>query len=148
MLLLCPQPRIPFFGSWVVVFTSNLSCLTYGLLRDLFYKESMCEGSTGNGLLYAAKAVPSKDYFTHLNLTIARKGHWVISPNYRTSHPRCFCAVGDIVAQRYDVLCDWLWDTCHMAGVRWRSRCKGFCNKEGPHYCFEWVLVVLLLWAV
>jgi hypothetical protein len=24
-----------------------------------------------------------------------------------------------------------------MAGVRWGSHCKGFCSKEGPHYCFE-----------
>ncbi len=73
----------------------------------------------------------------HLNLTITRKGCWVISPDYRMSHPRRFCAVGKVVAQRCDVLCDWLWDACHMAGVRWRSRCEGFCSKEGPHYCFE-----------
>ncbi len=73
----------------------------------------------------------------HLTLTIVRKGCWVISPNYQASHPRCFCAVGDVVVQRYDILCDWLWDACHMAGVRWRSRCKGFLSKEGPHYPFE-----------
>ncbi len=73
----------------------------------------------------------------HLNLTIARKGYWVISPDYHASHPWRFCAVGDVVAQRYDVLCDWLWDACHMAGVHWRSRCKGFRSKEGPHYRFE-----------
>jgi hypothetical protein len=30
----------------------------YRLLRDLVYKEAMCEGSSGNGLPYAAKAVP------------------------------------------------------------------------------------------
>ena len=30
----------------------------YRLLRDLVYKEAMCEGSSGNGQLYAAKAVP------------------------------------------------------------------------------------------
>ncbi len=42
-----------------------------------------------------------------------------------------------IVAWRYDDPRDWLWDACHMAGVRWGSRCKGFCSKEGPHYCFE-----------
>jgi hypothetical protein len=133
----CPQPRIPFFGSRVVVFTSNPSCLKYWLLCFLFYKEAMCKGSTGNGLLYAAKAVPSKDYFLHLNLTIAKKGCWVISPNYRASHPRRFCAVGVVVAQRYDILHDWLWDACHMAGVCWRSRCEGFRSEEGPHYCFE-----------
>ncbi len=58
-----------------------------------------------------AKAVPSKDYFTHMRTLI--------------------------IAWRYDVPRDWLWDACHMAGVRWGSRCKGFCSKEGPHYCFE-----------
>ncbi len=41
-----------------------------------------------------------------------------------------------IVAQRYDVPRDWLWDACHQAGVRWVSRCEGFCSEEGPHYCF------------
>jgi hypothetical protein len=30
----------------------------YWLLRSFFYKEAMCKGSTGNRLLYAAKAVP------------------------------------------------------------------------------------------
>ena len=53
-----PQPRIPFFGSRVAVFTSNLSRLKYWLLRHFFSKEAMCKGSTRNGLLYAAKAVP------------------------------------------------------------------------------------------
>jgi hypothetical protein len=58
-----------------------------------------------------AKAVPSKDYFTHMRTLI--------------------------VSQRYGVPWDWLWDACHVAGVRWGSRCEGFCSKEGPHYCFE-----------
>ena len=30
----------------------------YRLLRDLVYEEAMCEGSSGIGLAYAAKAVP------------------------------------------------------------------------------------------
>ena len=30
----------------------------YRLLRDLVYEEAMCKGSSGNGLLNAAKAVP------------------------------------------------------------------------------------------
>ncbi len=30
----------------------------YMLLRDLVYEEAMCKGSSGNGLPYAAKAVP------------------------------------------------------------------------------------------
>ncbi len=111
--------------------------LKYWLLRPFFYNEATCKSSTIKGLLYAAKAVPSKDYFTHLTLKNARKGRWVIIPDYRASHPWHFCAVGDVVAQRYDVPRDWLWDACHMAGVRWGSRCEGFCSKESPHYRHE-----------
>ncbi len=62
----CPTPRIPFFGSRVFGLRSGLSRLKYRLLWDLVYKEAMCKGSSGNGLLYAVKAVPLKDYFTHL----------------------------------------------------------------------------------
>ncbi len=47
-----------FFGSQVFGLRSGLSWLKYRLLRDLVYKEAMCEGSSENGLLYAAKAVP------------------------------------------------------------------------------------------
>ncbi len=131
-----PQPRILF---WFTSsgFLKRPVLLKYWLLRPFFYEEATCKSSTVKGLLYAAKAVPSKDYFTHLTLKNARKGRWVISPDYRTSHPRCFCAVGDVVAQRYDILRDWLWVACHMVGVRWGSRCKGFRSKEGPHYCLE-----------
>ncbi len=45
--------------------------------------------------------------------------------------------LGTTVAWRYDIPRDWLWDACHMAGVRWGSCCKGFHRKEGPHYHFE-----------
>ncbi len=47
-----------FFGSRVFGFGSGTSRLKYRLLRDLVYKEAMCKGSSGNGLPYAAKAVP------------------------------------------------------------------------------------------
>jgi hypothetical protein len=47
-----------FFGSRVFGFGSGPSRLKYRLLQDLVYEEAMCEGSSGNGLLYAAKAVP------------------------------------------------------------------------------------------
>ncbi len=67
----------------------------------------------------------------------ARKWHWVIGPDYCASHPRRFWAVGDDSRSKIWRPSDWLWDACHMAGVRWGSRCKGFCSKEGPHYCFE-----------
>ncbi len=130
------QPRIPF------LFTSSgflKRPVSFEALAPMsfFCEEAKCEGSTIKGLLYAAKAVPSKDYFMHLTLKNARKGCWVIRPNYRASHPWRFCAVGDVVAQRYTIPWDWLWDACHMAGVCWGSRCKGFHSKEGSHYWLE-----------
>jgi hypothetical protein len=54
----CPKPRIPFFGSRVFGFRNGPSRLKYRLLRDLVYEEATCKGSSGNGLLYAVKAVP------------------------------------------------------------------------------------------
>jgi hypothetical protein len=118
------------FGSRVAVFSRDSSCLKYWLLHPFFCKEATCKGSTVKGLLYAAKAVPSKDYFMHLTLKNARKGRWVISPDYRASHPRRSCAVGDVVAQRYDVLRDWLWDACHMAGVCEDPAAKVFVARK------------------
>jgi hypothetical protein len=47
-----------FFGSQVFGFGSGPSWLKYRLLRDLVYEEAICKGSSGNGLLYAAKALP------------------------------------------------------------------------------------------
>ncbi len=44
-----------FTSIWVLRDPSHLK---YWLLRDLIYEEAMCEGSSGNGLLYAARAVP------------------------------------------------------------------------------------------
>ncbi len=38
------------------------------LLCPFFDEEATCKSSTVKGLLYAAKAVPSKDYFTHPTL--------------------------------------------------------------------------------
>ncbi len=128
-----PQPRF-FFWFTSSDFLKKPVSLNYWILHPFFYKEATCKSSTVKGLLYAAKAVPSKDHFMHLTLKNARKGCWVISPNHRMSHPRRFCAVGDVVPQRYDALQDWLWDACHMAGVHWGSRCKGFCSEEGLHY--------------
>ncbi len=50
--------EISFFGSQVFGFGSGPSRLKYQLLQDLLYEEAMCEGSSRNGLPYAAKAVP------------------------------------------------------------------------------------------
>ncbi len=45
--------------------------------------------------------------------------------------------LGTTADWRYGVPWDWLWDACQVARVRWRTRCEGFCSKEGPHYCIE-----------
>ncbi len=54
----CPQPRNFFFWFTSIWVLRDPSRLKYRLLRDFVYKEAMCEGSSGNGLLYAVKAVP------------------------------------------------------------------------------------------
>ena len=69
-----PQPRILFW------FTSSgflKRPISFEVLAptSLFLQGSHIQKeSTGKGLPYAAKAVPAKDYFTHMTLTIARKG--------------------------------------------------------------------------
>ncbi len=55
---LVPYTKNSFFGSRVFGLRSGPSRFKYRLLRDLVYEEAMCKGSSGNGLLYAAKAVP------------------------------------------------------------------------------------------
>ncbi len=54
----CPQPRNFFFWFTSIWVLRDPSRLMYWLLRDSVYEEAMCEGSSGNGLPYAAKAVP------------------------------------------------------------------------------------------
>ncbi len=134
----CTYKNQNLSSSWVMVFSRDLSRWSIGSYVPFLQGSHMWKQyCTVKALLYAAKAVPSKDYLTNLTLKKARKGRWVISPDYRASHPWCFCAIGDVVAQRYDILWDLLWDACHMAGVQWGSRCEGFCSDKGPHYCLE-----------
>jgi hypothetical protein len=85
-----------------------------------------------------AKAVPRKDFFTHLRTleTRERDAEWLALTIARHIHGASV-PLGMTVAQKYDVPRDWLWDLRHMAGIRLGSRCKGISSKEGPHYCFE-----------
>jgi hypothetical protein len=69
----CPPPRILFWFT-SSSFLKRPVLLKYLLLHPFFYEEATCESSTVKGLLYTAKAVPSKDYFMHLTLKNARKG--------------------------------------------------------------------------
>jgi hypothetical protein len=49
------QTKNSFFLFTSIGVLSDPSRLKYWLLRYFFYKEAMCEGSSGNGLLNAAK---------------------------------------------------------------------------------------------
>ncbi len=100
----CPQPRILFWFTSSGFLKRSVS-LKYWLLRPLFYKEATCESSTIKGLLYTAKAVPSKDYCTHLTLKNTRKGCWVMPGLLRVtstallycwghSHLKIWCSLG------------------------------------------------------
>ncbi len=53
----CPQPRISFLVHEYLGSERPVS-FEYRLLRYLIYEEAMCEGSSGNGLPYTARAVP------------------------------------------------------------------------------------------
>jgi hypothetical protein len=126
-----------FFGSRVAVFSRDPSRLKYWLLHPFFYKEATCKSSTIKEPLYTAKAVPSKDYFTHLTLINARKGTL-------SDQPRLWCITSTALLCCWGRSCSkiwllqvWLWDACHMAGVRWGSCCEGFLSEEGPHYHLE-----------
>jgi hypothetical protein len=68
-----PQPRILFWFT-SSSFLRRPVLFKYWLLRPFFYKEATCKSSTVQGLLYPAKAVPSKDYFMHLTLNKRKKG--------------------------------------------------------------------------
>ncbi len=52
------QTKNYFFWFTSIGVLRDPSRLKYWLLRYFFYKEAMCKGSSGNGLLNAAKAVP------------------------------------------------------------------------------------------
>ncbi len=69
----CPQPRILlwFRSSSFLKRPVSLKCW---LLRPFFWLKASCKSSTVKGLLYKAKAEPSKDYFTHLTLKKHEKG--------------------------------------------------------------------------
>ncbi len=52
------QTKNSFFWFTSIGVLRDPSRLKYRLLRNFFYEEAICEGSSGNGLLSAAKAVP------------------------------------------------------------------------------------------
>ncbi len=111
--------------------------LKYWLLRFIFSTRKPHAKEYHKRTTLRSESSTIKGLFYTPDPENARKGRWVISPNYPAWHPWRFCAIGDVVAQRYDVPHDWLWDACHMPGVHWKSHCKGFCSKEGSNYCFE-----------
>ena len=53
-----PQTKKFFFLVHEYLGSERPVSFEYRLLRDLVNKEAMCEGNSGNGLPYAARAVP------------------------------------------------------------------------------------------
>jgi hypothetical protein len=87
--------------------------------REYQKRTTLCsECSTIKGLLYA----PDPDN--------CKKGTLSDQPWLSYVSSTAFCAVGDVVAQRYVVLCDWLWDACHMAGVVEGPAAKDFVARK------------------
>ncbi len=147
--------RISFFGSRVTRFVRDPSC-HIKTPTWISMRRSTSKGDTGNGLLIAfleeshkstssistgrlcsdslsgAEALGSQK-----NKTTTRKGTLSNHLNSRASHPLHSYAVGYYSQSKYDVPRDWLREACHMARVRWETRCKGFCSKEGLHYWME-----------
>jgi hypothetical protein len=61
------------------------------------------------------------------------------SASTHVHHAHCAPSqLGTTANQRYGVSRDWLWDVCQLARVCWGTHCRGFCSKEGLHYCIEW----------
>ncbi len=79
----------------------------------------------------------------------------MISPDYLVSHPQCLCAVGDVVAQRYDIFVTnfemhaiwqryvedpavkhFIW---RKAGTTAVSKAWGSCHKTSDNQPYSWV---------
>ncbi len=127
------------------------------LLCEISMRRSTSKSGTGKDNLLHYLRSPAKSTFKHLCkqtplwFVIMRK-----EPRepWRTRRPQerdieqsaptharhTHCAsrqLGTSANRRYDVPRDWLREACQMARVRWGTRCKGFCSKEGPHYRME-----------
>ncbi len=113
------------FGSRVTGFSRDPSCWSIGSYIPFLQGSNMQQQYHRRTTLHTWPWKMQERDAEWSTLTIARLIHGASVP------------LGTIVTQRYDVLRDWLWDACHMAGVRWGSRCKGFCSKEGLLYGSE-----------
>ncbi len=128
------------------------------LLREISRRRSTSKSGTGKDYLSRYLWSPVKNTFkrlykqTPLWLVIMRKEPqepWRTrrlqerdvehSAPTHACHTHCTSRqLGTTAERRYGVPWDWLWEACQMARVRWGTRCKGFCSKEGPHYQMEW----------
>ncbi len=146
-----------FFGSRVTYFVRDPSCHIETPMWN-FYKEIYEQRCYQNGLLIAFIEESRKEYLKHLCkqtplwLIIMRKS--LRNPEEQADrkkrdieqpalthahHTHCASSqLGTTADQRCDVPRDWLQEACHMARVRWGTRCKGFHSKEGLHYWMEW----------
>ncbi len=145
-----------FFGSQVMRFVRDLSRHIETPTWN-FYKEIYKQRWYQNGLLIAFLEESREEYLkclckqTPLWLVIMskslrnpeeqadrKKKDVEQSASPHTHHTHCPSSqLGTIADRRCDVPRDWLWEACHMARVRWGTRCKGFHSKEGPHYWME-----------
>jgi hypothetical protein len=126
-------------------------------IMKFLWGDLQAKSSTGKDYLLRYLRSPAKSTFKHLCkqtplwLVVMRKEP---QESWRTRRPRerdieqsalahahhshCtsrqLCTTAD---WRYDVPRDWLQEACQMVRVRWGTRCKGFCSKEGPHYRME-----------
>jgi hypothetical protein len=126
------------------------------LLCEISTRRSASKSGTGKDYLSHYLRSPAKSTLKHLYkqtplwLVIMRKEPqepWRtrrlqerdIEQSAPTHVRHTHCAsrqLGTTSDQRYDVPPNWLrlQEACQKAGVRWGTRCKGFCSKGGPHY--------------
>ncbi len=147
-----------FFGSRVTRFVRDPSRHIESPMLN-FYDEIYKRRWYQNGLLITFLEESRKKYLmrlckqTLLWLVIMRKS--LRNPEEQADHKKrdveqsaptharhTHCAsrqLGTTADRWCDVPWDWLQKACHMdmARVRWGTRCKGFCSKEGPHHRME-----------
>jgi hypothetical protein len=123
---ICTYKNQIFFGSQATPFSRDPSCQSTGAYVPFWQGSHMWKQYHQKTTLCTWEHWRTQERDAeYLAPTIARIIHSASEP------------LGMTFAQRYDVPWDWLWDACHMAGIRWGFCCKGFCSKEGPHYRFE-----------
>ncbi len=150
------RARNSFFGSRVTRFvrdpSHHIETPTWN-----FTRRSMSKGGTGNRLLIAFLEESHKstssistgrlcsDSSSGAEASGSQKNKMTAGKEKLSNHPWLMHITPTVLLtswvysrSKYDVPWDWLREACHMARVRWGTRCGGFRSKEGPHYQMEW----------